>query len=153
MSTFRISLRVGGELAPLESLMQQHAEQSFQLFPAGERRGRRIQPRNALLLDLAAWERGPIYGHDDREALLRDEDAKLAEVAHTLRRLAPSLAMLDRTRCVLELYISTIRYEDQGGFSLPAELVAVAADAGLSVAISILVLLSDEEDDSSAAPE
>lgn len=92
------------------------------------------------------------YANDDRETILREEEARLSETTDMLRRLAPTLGMLDRARCRAELYISTIRYEDQDGFELPAELVMAAADAGLSVGISILVLPSDEDEDLSAAP-
>ncbi|MCU0549572.1 MAG: hypothetical protein MUC48_09520 [Leptolyngbya sp. Prado105] len=42
------------------------------------------------------------------------------------------------------MYISTIREEDQGGFSLPTELVIAAAKAQLSIEISILVMLDDD---------
>lgn len=50
------------------------------------------------------------------------------------------------------MYITTIREEDQGGLSLPPKLVKAVADSGLSIQISILVMLDDyveEEEESS----
>ncbi len=50
---------------------------------------------------------------------------------------------MNSTNCNADLYISTIREEDQGGLTLPPELVAATASAGLSIQISILVMLDD----------
>jgi len=106
------------------------------------------QERNVLVVDLARWERGPHYpAAGDDTAIVLAEDHALLATATTLQRLAPLLAGLDRSRCTAELYVSTIREEDQGGFELPAELVAAAAAAALSIGVSILVLLPEEESD------
>lgn len=77
---------------------------------------------------------------------------RLQEAAMQLKQLAPAIAMLDRSNCRAELYISTIREEDQGGFSLPSELVAAAAAAQLSIEVSILVMLDDYIESESSTP-
>jgi hypothetical protein len=96
-----------------------------------------VQPIDVILLDLASWEGA---SQVDQEVAEREQ---LLPAAAKLRQLAPALASVDRSRCQVELSISTIREEDQGGFELPAELIAAAAAGGLSLGISILVMLDD----------
>ncbi|MBD1841954.1 DUF4279 domain-containing protein [Cyanobacteria bacterium FACHB-63] len=101
---------------------------------------RRVQPIDLWLLNLAEIRDGELLDHG------------LQEAAMQLKQLAPAIATLDRSNCRAELYISTIREEDQGGFSLPAELIAAAADAGLSIEVSILVMLDDYIESESSTP-
>ena len=85
-------------------------------------------------------------GNDAVPLDLAEEQVLLAGVATRLTRMAPTLCALDRSLCTTELYISTVRQEQQGGFGLPAELVAAAAAAGLELSISILVLLPEDDE-------
>lgn len=75
-----------------------------------------------------------------------DEPALTRAVA-MLERMAPELSTLVEAGNRGELYISSIRDEDQGGFYLAPGLVSVAAKAHLSVNISILVMLDDDEEE------
>ncbi|WIG61029.1 MAG: Macrolide export ATP-binding/permease protein MacB [Ktedonobacterales bacterium] len=148
MSHFDISLRLIGELDVLENAAHAMEGLPFELRRRGERyRRRRVQPANVLLLQLAKWERGALYSFDDRETIFAEEDRQLANATTVLQQLAPMLANLDRSQCDRQLYISTIREEEDGGLTLPEELVAAAGDAGLSINVSILVLMPDDDDD------
>jgi hypothetical protein len=75
------------------------------------------------------------------------EEAALTRTSATLRRMGPALASLDRARCRTELYLSSIREEEQGGFTLPTELIEGACMARLELAVSILVMLSESDED------
>lgn len=145
MSEFNVSLRLTGELGPLEEVAAALAHVPLELRRQGEiyRRGR-VQPRNVLMLRMADWARGGDF-EDDPETGLVIDDEKLAQTAETIRAITPALASVDRSRCKAELWISTIRYEEQGGFELPSSLIATAAAAELSIAISIMVGLEDDE--------
>lgn len=99
-----------------------------------------------LLSPLAAWERGGVSAGDDCEAILAEERTQLYAATVTLARLAPTLAALDRTHTCAELYMSTVRWEDQGGFELPAELAAAAAAAHRSIGPAILVMAWPDEE-------
>ncbi|SRR5260221_10374153 len=85
-----------------------------------------------------------------------DEDvsASMQHATAILDRIAPTLAALDRTHYQAELYISSIRYEEDGGVTLPTPLVAAAAAGGLKIGISIACSIYEddeaEEDDASA---
>lgn len=71
----------------------------------------------------------------------------MREAAHTIRQMAPVIASLDRKRCTAELYVSTIRDQEQGGIKLISDLIAAAAEARLDLIVSILVLWDDDEGD------
>lgn len=147
MSSFRVSLRVMDAIDLLERVVGALDGYPYKLRREGEPGILGPQGRNVLVVPLVRWERGPHDGPAEDEATPeRDEDAAhLAIVTSTLERMAPLLSSLDRSRCTVELYMSTIRNEAQGGFELPAELVAAAAAAGVSIGLSILVMLPEEE--------
>lgn len=67
------------------------------------------------------------------------EEQSMTQAAAKLEAMAPALAALDRARCKAELYVSTIRDEESGGFSLPARLAAAVGASKLEISISILV--------------
>jgi hypothetical protein len=119
----------------------------FRLLRKGERYHRRsVQLANVLILDLARWERAGTSKNDDRDAILADERAQLARAAGVIRQLTPVLASLDRSHVqTAELLISTFREESNGGFDLPAELVAAAAAANLSIGLSIWIWMDIDE--------
>jgi hypothetical protein len=153
MSKFRVSIRLGGEINDLEAVAR--VADSFpdriayRLLRQGEPEPRHrdsVQPANVLIIPLAAWERGGIYEDDDRDALLADERAQLATAASVVARLAPTLAAVVSARTRAELWVSTIREEEMGGFGLPVDLVAAAAAAGLSISLSILVDWPEDDD-------
>lgn len=142
MSSVEISLRIFGELPPLHELTQRLAVEPTTFLRRGEFVSkRRIQPVDMWSLDLLRYESNN-YESDDSEI-----DQKWIDVASAIRRLSPAIAKLDRTQCKTDLYISTIREEDQGGVSLPSELISAAAAANLSIEVSILVMLDDYDDD------
>lgn len=142
MSSVEISLRIFGELPPLHELTQRLEVEPTTFLRRGEFISkRRIQPVDMWSLDLLRYESNN-YESDDSEI-----DQKWINVASDLRRLSPAIAGLDRTQCKTDLYISTIREEDQGGVSLPSELISAAAAANLSIEVSILVMLDDNDDD------
>lgn len=132
MSTVEISLRLSGTLPSSEHLTELLGVQPTRSLRQGDRVSkRRVQPVDLWQLDLAIVQ--------NRELL----NQQLQEAAVQLKQIAPAIAKLDRSTCRAELYISTIREEDQGGFALPVELISAAADAQLSIELSILVMLDD----------
>jgi hypothetical protein len=145
MSIFRFGLQVVGPLDVLEGLEPQLDGLVYDLRRQGERSFGGIQPVKGLFVHLARWERGGIYTGDDREAILAEEHEKIAATTAALQRLAPALANLDRSKTRVSFWISTIREEEEGGFELPADLVAAAAAAGLRIAVSIMVAFDDDD--------
>lgn len=138
MSTSKISLRLSGNLPDTEELTQILGITPTKVLRRGDRVSKkRIQPVDIWSLELAQFETD-----SNRE----DTDNQLQQATVTLQHLAPALAMLDRTSCHADLYISTIREEDQGGLFLPTELIIAAATGRLSIQISILVMLDDYEE-------
>jgi hypothetical protein len=146
VSSFRVSLRVGGNLAQLERAAEAMDGLPCQLLRKGVTYGTRLrpQPENVLILELDEWERKWPNDPADEAPLIADERRRFLRIAETIARLAPTLASLDRTQCRADLSISTIRQEDWGGFDLPAEFVAAAGAAGLAMGVSIPVLLDEE---------
>jgi hypothetical protein len=139
MSKIDLSLRISGELPPLDDLIRLLGVTPTYIARRGEPIGkRRIQPTDVWILDLT---------HLDRDSTEDEIASQILQAAATVQQIAPALAALDRTCCRPELYISTIREEDQGGFSLPGEIVTAAAAANLSsIEVSILVMLDDYEE-------
>lgn len=138
MSTIEVPLRLSGMLPPAEHLIQMFGSEPTRSLRQGDRVSkRRVQPVDLWQLDLAAIQDGE----------------SLQNAATQLKQLAPEIATLDRSSCRAELYISTIREEDQGGSSLPTELVIAAAEAQLSIEVSILIMLDDYVEPNSVQPQ
>lgn len=132
-----MSLRLGGSLPPQEKLTQILGFIPTKVRRQGERiSSKGIQPVDIWILDLAKF---------DTDSTPQERDKHMLQSAVIIQQMAPSLAALDRTKCNTDLYVSTVREEDQGGLSFPPELVAAAAAAKLSIQISILVMLDDYE--------
>lgn len=144
MSTLQMSLRLGGNLPSPQELAETLGMQPTEFRRRGDRISKkRVQPVDVWILELAKF---------DTDSTQEERDNQMLNAATTLQEISSSLARLDRTNCNTDLYITTIREEDQGGLSLPPELVKAAADSGLSIQISILVMLDDyaeEEKESS----
>ncbi len=83
----------------------------------------------------------------DQWSLNRPDDDALSPAVVKLQRMVPGLTSLDRERCQAELYLSSIREEEQGGFAVPAELIAAAALANLPLSVSILVMWPSEDEE------
>ncbi len=145
MSRVKVSLRLRGEFDNNMDLLTAFRGMPIKLRRRGEKLGNRVQPMDVLLLDLAAWDNASAV---DQEVATT---AQLLPAAAALQRLAPILAQRDRSRCDAELYISTVRKEDQGGFELPMELVSAAANGKVSIGVSILVMLDDYDPDENTA--
>ncbi len=130
-----MSLRLGGNLPSLEELTQTLGLTPTKFQRRGDRISKkRVQPVDVWILELAKF---------DSDNIKEERDNQMLQAATTLEKMSSSLAVLDRTNCHADLYISTIREEDQGGLSLPPKLVAAAASGKLSIQISILVMLDD----------
>ncbi|MGK7902575.1 MAG: DUF4279 domain-containing protein [Hormoscilla sp.] len=135
MSTIQMSLRLGGRIPPQEKLTQILGIAPTKARRRGERiSSKRVQPADIWILDLAKF---------DTDSTPQEIDKHMLQSAVIIQQLAPGLAALDRTNCNTDLYVSTVREEDQGGLSFSPELVAAAAAAKLSIQISILVMLDD----------
>ncbi|QZZ18565.1 DUF4279 domain-containing protein [Leptothermofonsia sichuanensis E412] len=145
MSTLEISLRLTGDLPPPEELIRILNVKPTKLLRRGQHVSqRRIQPTDVWCLDLAAF---------DGNSHPIEMQADLQKSARRLEELAEAITSItQKAQCKAELYISTIREEDQGGFSLPPDLVAAAAAAGLSIELSILVMLEENEPKLMSAP-
>lgn len=146
MSTLEISLRLIGDLPPSEELARTLDVEPTQFLQKGQPVSkRRIQPTDVWCLDLAKF---------DSNSHPIEMQADLRKSAQRLEDLAKAITSITQTsQCKAALYISTIREEDQGGFSLPLELVAAAAAAGLSIEVSMLVMLDDDEPNLVSTPE
>lgn len=134
MSENCVWLRLVGDLPPSEELAR-----TLGTTPTRERRrgmpilgGRYLQPADNWSITLIPWWSGPV-----------DENV-IARAVTTLQHMAPALASLDRTRCRVQLHISAVRNEEQGGFELPSELISAAGAARLELVVSILCDVSDE---------
>jgi hypothetical protein len=77
----------------------------------------------------------------------RPDPDGLSDAVESLRRIGPALASLDRKSCRVQLYLSSIRDEEQGGFDIPAELIAAAGAAGAELIVSILVMWYGDEEE------
>ena len=134
MSDLKVSLRLTGDI-PHEDLTLIFLKLPFKLIRRGSKSiiGE-VLDKDVLSVNLAHW--------DDENDIHIDNQTQL--IIERLAHIKPWLASLDKSRIKTEFYIGTIRTIDQGGFDLPAELVAAIATAGLSIAVSILVVLDDD---------
>ncbi len=149
MSRYKVSLRLVGELDPLEDYIDLLGGVSVKVTRRGSINPLgHVQSTDVLGLELAAWQSPSFVDADqaDQNQAFVERDHLLPAVLK-LQRLAAGLSGVDRARCRVELYISTIREEEQGGFSLPAALLTAAAACGLSLEVSILVMLDDQDDE------
>lgn len=138
MSTNKLWLRVIGEQRLLEEL-----ETSFSALFAQELSWKRTtrrteQPNEAGGLSLVLIERDQWTGAHPVETAL-------GQAITLLRQMAPALASLDRSHARPELYLSSIRDEEQGGVSIPAELVGAASAGNLELSLSILVMWPESD--------
>ena len=140
MSRNQLSLRLRGDLPASEEVTA-----LLGVSPdAARRRGSRVRGSETLqvadvwvvtLIERSEWtDESPLAAATER-------------AVEILRRAAPGLARLDTSRCQTELYLSTIRDEEMGGFSLPAEIVAAAGACNLTLAVSVLVMWSDDDEE------
>ncbi len=152
MSEFSLSLHIRGDIDELERIAEAMAGFPFVLRHKGVSYppSKRTMTDNAIRLDLGEWERNWPDDPAEEPALLEDERQHFLAAAKQVQRFAPTLAQLDHTRCSGAVYISTIRFEDWGGFKIPEELVAAAAAAHLAIDLSIAVA---EFDDSSGSTQ
>ncbi|MFE1744833.1 DUF4279 domain-containing protein [Coleofasciculus sp. H7-2] len=132
-----MSLRLSGNLPDLEELTDMGITPTKVL-----RRGEQVSKKRVQPVDIWSLE----FANFDSDRPREDIDNQMQQAALCLEKMAPTLAVLDRTNCNVDLYISTIREEQQGGISLSPEIVAAAAAARLSIQISILVMLDDYEE-------
>ncbi|HEU5441424.1 MAG TPA: DUF4279 domain-containing protein [Ktedonobacterales bacterium] len=137
MSENRLSLRLVGELPPDQELTAM-----FGVHPTTSRRrgmpiGRTGRPTTEDVWSVELISRSE-WTHS------RPDVAAVDNALRQLQSMIPALSHLDRTRCRVQLYISSIREEEQGGFELPAEFVAVAGAAHMEVFVSILVDWPDD---------
>ena len=140
MSRVTLSLRLRGELPSSDELTRTIGVTPTYTRRRGDVVGRRrIQPTDVWILELAQFD-----SDSTSDQILN----QIMQATTTLQQIAPALATLDldTTSCNAELYTSIFQEEDQGGFTLPRELLAAVADAKLSIEFSILVMLDDYEE-------
>ena len=140
MSQIKLSIRLRGELPSSDELTRTIGVTPTETRRCGDVVGRRrIQPTDVWILELAQFD-----SDNTSDQILN----QIMQATTTLQQIAPALVTLalDQTSCNAELYTSIIQEEDQGGFTLPRELLAVTADAKLSIEFSILVMLDDYEE-------
>lgn len=130
MSKNQLSFRLLGKLPPLDDVTALLGVTPTYARKQGEPTGRgdRLQPVDVWIHDFTDWWNGD----DIAEATVR-------QIAEMLTRFTPALATLDRSRCSAQLWLSTAREHQQGGFSVPPEIIRAAGAAGLGFEISILV--------------
>ncbi len=134
MSNIKMGLRLAGNL-PSDEIILNSVKANFKLIRRGETNiiGDIIDS-DVLTIRLARWE--------DEKDISSDDQIQL--VVERLTSMKPWLISLDKSQIKTEFYVSTLRTIDQGGFDLPSELVAAISAAGLSLAVSILVVLDDD---------
>jgi hypothetical protein len=76
----------------------------------------------------------------------RADEQAMAEAAAVLQQMALILASMERSGWRAQLYISTIRREEQGGFDIPAEIVIAAGVAKLELIVSVLIGIYVEDE-------
>jgi hypothetical protein len=135
MSSNTLGLRLIGDLPPSNALISM-----LGVSPTSEgRKGMPLRGKNRGAYVSDVWVVDLISeGWETSQLSL----AQVAQVTEALHAMAPGLTALDRSRCKAELYISTIREDEQGGFELPQALVEAAGFAGLAIVVSILVVLA-----------
>jgi len=137
MSRNKLSVRLRGELPPSEDLTR-----LLGVAPTVDRRrgmpsigSGGVQTMDVWAVELAKWES------------VRADEQMMQQAIATLRKMIPGLTTLDRSRCHAELYMSSIRDEEWGGFDLPSDIIAAAGEAKLELIVSILVSWpSDDEE-------
>lgn len=137
MGRTTLSLRLVGELPPAEEISALLGAEPSVSRRRGEALagGRDYQKTDVWLLKLGTLE-------DEAAETPRSEGA-----ADALRRMSPALAALDRSGYRTELYVGSVetvpRSENEtyaGGFVLPQPIVAAAAECGLEVRVSTLII-------------
>lgn len=137
MSKISLSLRLRGNLPPTDELSYLlNANPTIAIRQGEPVSSRRTQPIDVWILDLFEMEDSEVESVEDQ----------MHRAASELQRMAPMLASLERSTYEAELYLSTVRWEDQGGFALPVELITAASDAKLAIEVSITVVLDEPED-------
>lgn len=141
MSANRLSVRLIGALPATEDLDRlldvTHTRAS--------RRGTVVSRRVNWIAEEDVWSLDLIARDQWSDGL--PEESALSNATATIQRMTPGLLALEHAVVRTELYISTIREEDSGGFLLSSELIHAAATANLTLVVSVLVLLSEEFDE------
>jgi hypothetical protein len=136
MSTIVISVKLRGVL-PLDSEITQLVGMSAtKVFRKGDVLNwgtKKIQQEDLWILDL-------IPQLDNYQSTESEITEQILVAAKTLEKIAPNICQISCDKFTTELYISIIREEEQGGFTLPVQLISAAAIAKLSIRTSILVL-------------
>lgn len=85
----------------------------------------------------------PLYTmHQDTDQPAPEQVRFAIDTINQCQKLITTIVKtLDRA----ELYASARRTHDQGGFEIPATVLCAASAAGLSLSVSIIITLEDEE--------
>lgn len=97
-----MSLRLSGNLPDLEELTDMGITPTKVL-----RRGEQVSKKRVQPVDIWSLE----FANFDSDRPREDIDNQMQQAALCLEKMAPTLAVLDRTNCNVDLYISTIREE------------------------------------------
>lgn len=137
---FLVSLHLEGKLPPNDELIKTFGGSLIILRKGEVLRNGKINPEDRAFLRLAQWE---VELLDEYE----EGNKRFEEIATVLRALTPALQSLKDAEITKGLRLGTVRRTDQGGISFPSELVQVLAEAGLSLHISMTVILDDDDGD------
>lgn len=136
MSKIFVSVKLRGILPPDDEIARLVGMPATKVFRKGDvlnLKTKKIQQEDLWILDLVPQLDN--YESTDSEIL---EQFLIA--AKTLLKIAPNICQMSCNKFTTELYISTLREEEeQGGFTLPVQLIYAAALAKLPIRTSILV--------------
>jgi hypothetical protein len=144
---YRFSLRMIGPSQELRALLEIISEMSIQYtIRKSEYRGRNAhqeEDTEVLVINLSDWNNQPIDAGGHNSAIPQSQEFSMSDIIDKMKGLTPAMSMMSARNMRKSFYISTIRKEEQGGFVIPPELVYLCSAYGLSIEISILVLLDD----------
>jgi hypothetical protein len=145
MNYFVVSLHLEGELPPNNELIEILGDTVTIQRKGAILRNGTINPEDRAFLDIARWEVIP-YG-EYAEGIKR-----FTEIATLLQALKPALQSLKEVEVTKWLRLGMVRRTDQGGITFPPELVSSLAGMGMSLHISMTVILDDDRDDGGDEP-
>ncbi len=137
---FLASLHIEGTLPPDDEITALFGR-SWSMKRRGEvLRNGEVSLVDSMYLRLAQWEVVPLA--EDAEGINH-----FVQIAMMIKAFTPALQRLQDTDVTKGLRLGMVRRTDQGGITFPREFVRTVAEAGLSIHLSITVILDDDDDD------
>jgi hypothetical protein len=138
MSKIFVSVKLRGTLPPDDEIARLVGMPATKVFRKGDVLNLKIkktQQEDLWILDLVPQ----LDNYESTESEILEQ---FLVAAKTLLEIAPNICQMSCDKFTTELYISTLREEEQGGFTLPVQLIYAAALAKLPIRTSILVMSS-----------